>query len=89
MRRRSWAAFLLGIWVTGLPLAARAIDQGVQGPENQWKQTDKCGAAAFKKYPDYTPEANAKREAYRRECLRSLHIAAPDTPLPPVSGAGQ
>jgi hypothetical protein len=31
----------------------------------------------------------AKREAFRRECLREQHIAAPDTPLPQVSGAGQ
>ncbi|HXQ51765.1 MAG TPA: hypothetical protein VN802_11775 [Stellaceae bacterium] len=36
-----------------------------------WKQADLCAHDSFKKFPDYTPESNAKRDAARRECLRN------------------
>ncbi len=89
MGKVPFAALLLGVWVAALPCAVRATDLGARGPEAQWKESDKCSQDAFKKYPDYTPETNVKREAFRRECLRDQHIAAPDTPLPQVGGAGQ
>jgi len=78
------AAFL-----AGLPCGARAADASAQSQEKLWGLADKCGRDAFAKYPDYTPDSNVKREAFRRNCLRSHEIAAPDTPLPRVSGADQ
>ncbi len=85
MRRASVAAMVLGLWMAGIPLAAVAA--AVQGPQMQWQQSGKCNQDAFAKYPDYTPESNVKREAWRRVCLRDAHIAAPDTPLPRTDGA--
>ena len=79
---------LASVSVAGIALAARAADQAIQGPQTQWRESNKCNQDAFKKFPDYTPEANLQREAFRRDCMRDLHIAAPDTPLPPASGAG-
>jgi hypothetical protein len=48
----------------------------------QWNTADTCAKNAWKKYPDYTPDSNTKREAFRRDCLRDHLVAAPDTPLP-------
>jgi len=52
---------------------ARA-DQVQRSASAAWKQGDRCAQDAFKKFPDYTPEANAKREAARRACLRNHRL---------------
>ena len=35
-----------------------------------WTQSDSCGKESFQKFPDYTTEGAAKRDAYVRQCLR-------------------
>ena len=33
-----------------------------------------CAKQAAKRFPDYTPEGKAQREAARQECLRANHL---------------
>jgi hypothetical protein len=54
--------------------AAQAADLNQQKAFNAWKQGDVCARDAFKKFPDYTVESNAKREAARQACLRDHHL---------------
>ncbi len=68
-----------------LPLSALA-DQSQQSV-GAWRQADACAREAFQRYPDYTAESNAKREAARLECLRGHRLPAPD-PAPASSQAG-
>jgi hypothetical protein len=39
--------------------------------ESVWKLRDDCRRNAFKQFPDYTVEANAKRERAERQCLEA------------------
>ena len=39
-----------------------------------WHGMDKCTRAALKQFPDHTPDAIAKREASRRQCLRASNL---------------
>jgi hypothetical protein len=77
----------------GLPLAAllllligtaEASQQG-QAVARSWKAADKCAQQAQAAYPDYSPEANAKRDAKLKECLSGGNLAPrqPLSPLPP------
>ena len=47
-----------------------------------WSKMDRCAHEAQKKYPDYTRESNAKREAFRRLCLRKENLPGGDDPEP-------
>jgi hypothetical protein len=59
-----------------LPIAARA-DTHQKNSGDAWRQADRCAHEAFQKYPDYTPDSNAKREVARRACLRDHHLPEP------------
>ena len=72
----------------GLPLAAllllligtaEASQQG-QTVANAWKAADKCAKQAQAAYPDYSAEANAKRDAKLKECLNAGNLS-PRAPL--------
>ncbi len=72
----------------GLPLAAalllligtaQASQQG-QTAVGYWKAADKCAKQAQAAYPDYSAEANAKRDAKLKECLNGGNLA-PRQPL--------
>jgi hypothetical protein len=66
----------LPIWLlllAAVSVPARA-DQSVSGASAAWRNADQCAKDAFKKYPDYTPQSNAAREAMRRECLRNHRL---------------
>jgi hypothetical protein len=72
----------------GLPLAAvlllligpaEASQQG-QTAVGYWKAADKCAKQAQAAYPDYSAEANAKRDAKLKECLNGGNLA-PRQPL--------
>jgi hypothetical protein len=39
-----------------------------------WTQNDNCGKESFQKFPDYTTEGAANRDAYMRECLRGHRL---------------
>ena len=58
---------------------ADASQQG-QGVINSWKAADKCAQQAQAAYPDYSAEANAKRDAKLKECLNAGNLS-PRAPL--------
>ena len=47
--------------------------------ESVWKLRDQCRRNAFKQFPDYTAESNAKRERAEQRCLEAYNLPA----LPP------
>ena len=60
------------------PATVLASQPGVQAIRN-WKQADLCAKQAQTAFPDFTPEANAKRNAKLQECLARQNLA-PRTP---------
>jgi hypothetical protein len=62
--------------------AGLGADTRMDSPSKRWHASDQCNRDAFKKYPDYTQEGAAKREAFIRECLRGHR-------LPPQNNPGQ
>ncbi len=84
MARHNAPLILLAL-VTALGLAApRAARADPAQTQNFaiWKQMDKCAAQANAKFPDHTPDGNAKREAARQECLRANHLPVSAAPSP-------
>ena len=64
------------IFAVALALApglAAASQPGVQVIKN-WKSSDKCAQQAQAAFPDFTPEANAKRDAKLKECLQQKNM---------------
>ena len=60
---------------------AEASQQG-QAVFNNWKAADRCAKQAQAAYPDYSAEANAKRDAKLKECLNAGNLS-PRQPLSP------
>ena len=73
----------LGYLIAALLLFAGAAQASQQGQVvlNNWKAADKCAKQAQAAYPDYSAEANAKRDAKLKECLSGGNLA----PRQPVS----
>jgi len=65
------------------PAAAPASQQGQIVMKN-WQAADKCAKQAHDAFPDFTPDANAKRDAKMSECLENLNqpTRAPSSPRP-------
>jgi hypothetical protein len=55
----------------GLICAASAVQATQQGITTlqKWKSADLCAKKAQQAFPDFTPEANAKRDAQLKLCL--------------------
>ena len=70
----SLAAMLL------LPLGTAKASQQGQAAVGYWKAADKCAKQAQAAYPDYSAEANAKRDAALKNCLNGSNLA-PRQPL--------
>lgn len=72
---------LLAVAVFFAPALAEASAQGTQVIKN-WKSSDKCSQQAQTAFPDFTPEANAKRDAQLKACLEGQRLAprAPNGP---------
>src|SRR5271169_6339086 len=74
----------------GLPLTAVLLlligtaeaSQQALGVVSSWKGADKCAKQAQVAYPDYSAEANAKRDAALKACLSAGNLA-PRQPLSP------
>ena len=64
-----------------LPGLAPASQQGAQVLKS-WKTSDNCARQAQIAFPDFTAEANAKRDARLKECLEANRLA-PRTPNAP------
>ncbi len=82
-RRNFLGAVLFALCAASWALAppeARAGGSQEQESQQKWHMADVCMRAAFKKFPDYTPEGNARRENFRRACMRDNGLPAPDGP---------
>lgn len=75
--RRPLAALAL---LALLAPAARASQQGLIITK-KWHTMDICARQAQAAYPDFTPEANAKRDAQLQQCLSGQNLP----PREPVS----
>jgi hypothetical protein len=64
--------------------AAAATQQGVTAAA-RWKTMDDCARAAQAAFPDFTADADAKRDAKLQECLdaNDLPPRQPEMPAPP------
>jgi hypothetical protein len=82
MSKRRAAAIVLALAAL-LPAGRAAADQNWKTSSSVWKQMDKCNRAAQKAFPDFTREANSKREAYRQQCLRNANLPGEAAPPPP------
>jgi hypothetical protein len=80
------ALAIAALALTAAPRLARA-DAQQQQSFSIWNQMGDCARIAARQYPDHTPEGNAKREAYRQNCLRQRHL--PVTAPPPANSGGQ
>ncbi|HEX6441305.1 MAG TPA: hypothetical protein VF007_03900 [Stellaceae bacterium] len=72
------AALLLPLLCCG---AAQASQQGLV-VQNNWKVMDNCTKQAQTAFPDFTAEANAKRDAKLKECLAGRNLP-PRDPMSP------
>ena len=61
-----------------LAAPARAGSSQQRDADVEWHIADDCARKAFRAFPDYTPEGNARRENYRRDCLRGKGLPSPD-----------
>lgn len=67
-----WAAVIAVAALAGT--SAFAEDTRLERANKKWAQSDTCGKESFRKFPDYTAEGAAKRDAYMRECLRKNRL---------------
>ena len=76
----------LGFLIAALLLFAGTGEASQQGQVvlNNWKAADKCAKQAQAAYPDYSAEANAKRDAKLKECLNNGNLAPRQTLSPPL-----
>jgi len=71
IRRAGIAVFVVALT---LPAAAVAFTSNGQQVMNRWVASDRCTAAARKTFPDFSAEANAKRDAWLKNCLASQNL---------------
>jgi hypothetical protein len=57
-----------------VPCSAMALTAYGTVIMSRWAAVDRCAAAAQKQFPDYTPEANAKRDDAMRRCLATGNL---------------
>ncbi len=63
-----WRAYGLGAVLILLSGSAQATGQGTMALQ-KWKTMDVCAKQAQTAFPDFSPEANTKREAKLKDCL--------------------
>ncbi len=81
MNRLGMALPTLALLLALVPAAARASQQGVVAMKN-WKTADLCAKEAQTAFPDFTADAQAKRDAKLKECLAGKNLP-PREPLAP------
>ena len=72
------AALLATVVAAG---AAQASQQGTVA-DKKWKAMDVCARQAQAAYPDFTTEANAKRDAKLKECLAGQNLPPRESAAP-------
>ena len=82
---------LTGLLLAAALASAAAADLNQRKADTAWKEGDTCAKQAFQKYPDYTPEGNAKRESARKACLRNhrLPVTGGDASSTPAGSSEQ
>jgi hypothetical protein len=80
------AVIFIGLVVAGG--AAWAASQSDTDSTRIWKAEDDCSRKAFKEFPDYTADSNAKRDRAMRICLATGNLPpradiAPPAPVTP------
>jgi hypothetical protein len=82
MRRFAIPAAVASLLVAGA--AAAATQQGVSAMA-KWKVMDNCTRQAQAAFPDFTADAEAKREAKLQQCLDASNLPPrqPAMPSPP------
>lgn len=84
------ALFLGAVLLLGAALALMAAPRLARADAQQqqsftvWNQMSDCARLAAKQFPDHTPEGNAKREAWRQNCLRQRHLPVVAQPQAPA-----
>jgi len=74
-------AVVLGLAALLLAGPAAATQQG-EIVMKSWKRMDDCARKAQLAYPDFTAEANAKRDAKLKECLNQGNLPPRESPPP-------
>ena len=80
MNRPGIAVTVFALLLALAPTAG-ASQQGVQATKN-WKTMDQCAKQAQTAFPDFTAEANAKRDTKLKACLEGQNLP-PRAPLAP------
>ena len=89
MMTRFLMAGLLAVFAAGPSWAGPQSLQ--QNSFATWKAEDNCVHQAFRQFPDYTPESNAKRNEAMRQCLDRGQLpprADLTPPQPPRDSSG-
>jgi hypothetical protein len=73
MVRTAFPAASLALCLVLATATAQASQQGLQVIKN-WKVADLCAKQAQQAFPNFTPEANAKRDAKLKECLEGANL---------------
>ena len=66
---------LLALLVALAPGLAQGASQQATSVMKNWKTGDNCAKQAQAAFPDFTSEANAKRDAKLKECLEANRLA--------------
>jgi hypothetical protein len=64
------------------PGLTQGASQQASGVMKNWKTGDNCAKQAQAAFPDFTPEANAKRDAKLKECLETNRLAPRESLAP-------
>jgi hypothetical protein len=78
---RVGAAFLIALIILAAGPACANSSQGVTVMQ-KWKGSDTCARQAQTAFPDFTPDANAKREARMKACLEGQGLPPRDSLTP-------
>ena len=73
---------MLALVLAVMPGLAQGTTQQATGVMKNWKSGDNCAKQAQAAFPDFTADANAKRDAKLKECLEGNRLA-PREPLSP------
>jgi hypothetical protein len=79
IRRMAIAVVIAG---ATLPAAVHAATLQGEQTMKRWAISDKCAQQAQRRFPDYTAEAQAKRNQAYEQCLDSQNLPPRDLPAP-------
>lgn len=65
-----------------VPAAAHALTSNALTAMARWKSMDKCATDAQRAFPDFTADANAKRDAQLKACLAGQNLPPRETARP-------